>query len=232
MSSVDVRPRRERAGLLAERLGFLGVVQVVAALARARSPRTSGTASRARRRGWPPGRSGSGGRRDFSSSAERPSSRRGRSGGSCRPRRRRRSGPLGGRSARTCCWTVVVPAPDDPVMAMMGCLADMAGSLRGSSCGLVGQAEQAAALNSGVSESGRRSASGLAVVALDALDLLARAEDEPDALVQRGRARRPGRGSRRCSPGRRPARRSCRWGCTRRAGAADPACVGSLVSRG
>ena len=36
-------------------------------------------------------------------------------------------------SRRKTCWkvriTVVVPAPDEPVIAMMGCLADMAGPL-------------------------------------------------------------------------------------------------------
>ncbi len=72
--------------------------------------------------------------------------------------------------------TEVVPAPEEPVTAMMGCVADMAAPprLRGTSQD-VARAEQ------------RRfefEIVVLAVVALDALDFRARAEHEADALMQ------------------------------------------------
>ena len=76
-----------------------------------------------------------------------------------------------------------VPAPDEPVMAMMGWRSDMAGSPEGLiwSVRVGSVAEQAAFAEQRVVQLARRR---LAVVALDALDLVFRAEDQPDALVQ------------------------------------------------
>src|SRR5512139_2979560 len=79
--------------------------------------------------------------------------------------------------------TEVVPAPDDPVIAMMGCLADMGVPGSGESVRRSeGRGEQAA-----LAEEGRLVAVQrlLGVVLLDAADFLGRAEDEADALVQR-----------------------------------------------
>src|SRR6185295_12010280 len=72
--------------------------------------------------------------------------------------------------------TEVVPAPDEPNTAMMGCVADMAAPprLRGTPQD-VARAEQGRFIFETVV---------LAVVALDALDFRARAEDEADALLQ------------------------------------------------
>src|SRR5437763_4608487 len=83
--------------------------------------------------------------------------------------------------------TDVVPAPDEPVMAMMGCFCDTAMPL-GSSV-----AEQAALGE----QRGRPVAAGLPVVALDAFHLASRAEDDADALVQRRRLD----AEHRCAPG-------------------------------
>src|SRR6187200_52757 len=84
------------------------------------------------------------------------------------------------RSRRKICsnvrMTEVVPAPDEPVTAMMGCVADMAAPprLRGTPQN-VARAEEGRFVFETVV---------LAVVALDALDFRARAEHEADALLQ------------------------------------------------
>src|SRR5512134_805638 len=78
--------------------------------------------------------------------------------------------------------TEVVPAPEEPVMAMMGCLMDMA-----VSSGVDRIAEEPALLEE--RQVLARVARILRVVALDALDFLARAEHEADALVQSRRRR-------------------------------------------
>src|SRR5688572_8923184 len=84
------------------------------------------------------------------------------------------------RSRRKICsnvrMTEVVPAPDEPVTAMMGCVADMAAPprLRGTPQNVT-RAEQGRFVFETVV---------LAVVALDAFDFRARAEHEADALLQ------------------------------------------------
>src|SRR5688572_28894044 len=84
------------------------------------------------------------------------------------------------RSRRKICSNVrmtdVVPAPDEPVTAMMGCVADMAAPprLRGTPQDVT-RAEQGRFVFETVV---------LAVVALDAFDFRARAEHEADALLQ------------------------------------------------
>src|SRR6185369_6885379 len=72
--------------------------------------------------------------------------------------------------------TEVVPAPDEPVTAMMGCIADMRALPR-----LRGAPQNVAA-----AEQGRFvfEIVVLAVIAFDTLDLRARAEYETDALMQ------------------------------------------------
>src|SRR6185312_7197070 len=72
--------------------------------------------------------------------------------------------------------TEVVPAPDEPVTAMMGCVADMAAPprLRGTPQNVAGAEQRRFVFETVV----------LAVVALDALDFRARAEHEADALLQ------------------------------------------------
>src|SRR5690606_29330786 len=76
--------------------------------------------------------------------------------------------------------TVVVPAPDDPVTATIGCFADMRLS---SSCSSL-DAEQRS-LREQWRAVGLVGAGGeLGVISLDPLDLVARSEDQRDALMQ------------------------------------------------
>src|SRR4029450_13434418 len=84
------------------------------------------------------------------------------------------------RSRRKICsnvrMTEVVPAPDEPVTAMMGCVADMGtpSRLRGTAQNVARTEQRRFVFETVV----------LAVVALDALDFRARAEHETDALLQ------------------------------------------------
>src|SRR3954471_12471265 len=81
------------------------------------------------------------------------------------------------------CWnvfvTVVVPAPEDPVTAMTGCLADMFAPRRS------GAAEQRPDVEERVRVGLDASRVMLRVIADQALDLAPRSEDDRDALVER-----------------------------------------------
>src|SRR5438309_38180 len=92
------------------------------------------------------------------------------------------------------CITVVVPAPEEPVTAMIGCFTDMWGfleptpgraSARGSRQRL--GPEQRALVEERRDVRPVRAALVLGVVALDALHLVARAEDQRHALMKRER---------------------------------------------
>src|SRR5437588_8507154 len=87
------------------------------------------------------------------------------------------------------CITVVVPAPEEPVTAMIGCITDMSGfleptpgraSARGSRQRLGPQ--QRALVEERRDVRPVRAALVLGVVAVDALNLVARAEDKRHAL--------------------------------------------------
>ncbi len=75
--------------------------------------------------------------------------------------------------------TDVVPAPDEPVMAMMGWRSDMVRP-RDLKMGLINR-ETGCAVATGALE---LDLDRLGVVTLDALDLILRTEDQADALVQ------------------------------------------------
>src|SRR5579862_7426065 len=96
-------------------------------------------------------------------------------------------------SRRKMFWNVwvtdVVPAPDEPVIAMMGWRSDTSSP---------SVAEQAAL---GEQRVARLACQRFVVIALDALDLVARAEDQAHALVQRRRLH----AQRRLAPGARAA---------------------------
>src|ERR1700735_1895734 len=77
--------------------------------------------------------------------------------------------------------TVVVPAPDDPVTAMMGCLTDMSRLPSEPRFG----AEHRALVEERRVVGTIRSAGVLGVIALDAIDFVARTQDQRHALMQR-----------------------------------------------
>src|SRR5689334_17950640 len=92
------------------------------------------------------------------------------------------------------CMTVVVPAPEEPVTAMTGCFTDMSGFLQPppGRAGARGSRQRLGPEQRALVEERRdvrpvRAVQVLGVVALDALDLVARAEDERHALMKRGR---------------------------------------------
>src|SRR5215213_10172875 len=73
------------------------------------------------------------------------------------------------------CMTVVVPAPEDPVTATIGCLMDMCSGLCPEKRALAEQWREIWLV-------GARREFG--VIALDTLDLIARAQNDRDALMQ------------------------------------------------
>src|SRR5271156_4880833 len=75
--------------------------------------------------------------------------------------------------------TDVVPAPEEPVTAMMGCLADMIGPL-----GPFTLDEKRALLEQRRAVDAVQPLVVLQMIALDALDLRAAAENQRDALMQ------------------------------------------------
>src|ERR1700730_16740288 len=75
--------------------------------------------------------------------------------------------------------TVVVPAPDDPVTAMMGCLADMSKPRLGSEHrAFVEQRRDVRTVDA---------AGVLGVIAFDTFDFVVGTEDQRDALMERVR---------------------------------------------
>src|SRR5580658_5808438 len=88
--------------------------------------------------------------------------------------------------------TVVVPAPEEPVTAMMGCLIDIRFFFRkkrlshapARSQPRLGS-EQRTLVEQRRAKRPVGPAAPLGVIALDALDLIARAENQRDALMQR-----------------------------------------------
>src|SRR5207248_1063586 len=90
------------------------------------------------------------------------------------------------------CITVVVPAPEEPVTAMIGCFTDMSGLPEPTPgrAGARGSRQRLGPEERALVEERRdirpvRAAQVLGVVALDALHLVARAEDQRHALVER-----------------------------------------------
>src|SRR5438045_8569025 len=90
------------------------------------------------------------------------------------------------------CITVVVPAPEEPVTAMIGCFTDMSGLLEPTPgrAGARGSRQRLGPEERALVEERRdvrpvRAAQVLGVVALDAADLVAQAEDQGNALVSR-----------------------------------------------